>query len=143
MKVILCLTIGLVLLSGGVWLWKAKTSHSRRLTADEIHRAKYEGIVRDYYRKAIENAKEEGKKEVILPGGEDLPASEQSLEELLRDYGLLRVKVIDTETTVSEPYADIMTWYKVEIVETLHRQRKVSDEQPPFELPGRFLPLLP
>jgi len=42
-----------------------------------------------------------------------------------------------------EPYADIETWYKVEIVETLRRQGKVNDEQPPFELPGRFLPLLP
>jgi hypothetical protein len=61
----------------------------------------------------------------------------------LRDYGLLRVKVIDTEITVSEPYADIDTWYKVEILETLHQQRKVSDEAPTFELPGRFLPLLP
>jgi hypothetical protein len=66
----------------------------------------------------------------------------------LRDYGLLRVKVIDQETTVYAsvpeiPNADIETWYKVEIMETLHRQDKVSDEPPPFELPSRFLPLLP
>ncbi len=47
------------------------------------------------------------------------------------------------ETTVSEPYADIKTWYMVEILEALHRQRKVSGEAPPFELPSRFLPLLP
>jgi hypothetical protein len=72
----------------------------------------------------IERAKELGRKEVILPPGIDLPSPELSLEELLRDYGLLRVRVIDKETTVSEPYADILTWYKVEIVETLYEQRK-------------------
>jgi hypothetical protein len=143
MKVILCLALVLVLLSGGALLWRAKTSAYRRQTAADIRRAKYEGIVRDYYREAIETAKEQGKNEVILPPGIDLPIAEQSLEELLRDYGLLRFKVIDIETTVSEPYADIKTWYKVEILETLHRQRKVSGEPPPFELPSRLLPLLP
>jgi hypothetical protein len=143
MKVILCLTIGSVLLGGGAWLWRTKTSASRQQTAADIRQAKYEGIVRDYYRKDIDSAKEEGKKEVILPGGIAIPTPELSLEELLRDYGLLRFKVIDQETIVSEPYADITTWYKVEIVETLHRQRNASDEPPPFELPSRLLPLLP
>jgi len=142
MKVILCLAIGLVLLSGGALLWKATRSASKRQTTADIKRAKNERIVRDYYRKEIESAKEQGKNEIILPPGIDLPFAQQSLEELLRDYGLLLVKVIDTETTVSEPYADIDTWYKVEILETLHRQRKESDEPPPFELPSRFLPLL-
>ncbi len=143
MKVILCLALGLVLLSGGALLWRAKTSASRQQTAADIRRAKYEGIVRDYYREEIESAKKQGKKEVMLPGAIAIPTAELSLEELLRDYGLLRFKVIDKETTVSEPYADITTWYKVEIVETLRRQRKASDQAPPFELPGRLLPLLP
>jgi hypothetical protein len=98
MKVILCLTIGLVLLSGGALLWKAKMSASRRQTAADIRRAKNEGIVRDYFRKEIESAKEQGKNEVILPPGIDLPGPQRSLEELLRDFGLLRVKVIDEET---------------------------------------------
>jgi hypothetical protein len=143
MKVILCIAIGLVLLSGGALLWKATRSASKQQATADLQRAKYERIVRDYYRKDIDSAKEVGKKEVILPPAMDECLIEQSLDELLRDYGLLRVKVVDEETTVSEPYADINTWYKVEIVETLHRQRKVSDEQPSFELPGRFLPLLP
>jgi hypothetical protein len=143
MKVILCLTLGLVLLGGGAWLWKATRRTSTQQTAADIQRAKYERIVRDYYRKDIESAKEEGKKEIILPPAIDLPILEQSLEELLRDYGLLRVKVIDEETTVSEPYSDIRTWYKVEIVETLYPQNKRSDEPMPFEAPGRLLPLLP
>src|SRR5215510_14381341 len=82
-------------------------------------------------------------KEVILPQGIDTQIPELSLEELLRRYSLLRFKVIDAETTVSEPGADIETWYKVEILETLHQQVKVSDEPPPFETPSRLLPLLP
>src|SRR5262245_46546085 len=143
MKIILCLALGLVLLSGGALLWMATRSASRQQTAADIRRAKNEGIVRDYYRKDIETAKAEGKKEIVLPGGIAIPTVELSLEELLRDYGLLRFKVIDEETTVTEPYADIRTWYKVEILETLHRQRKASDEPPPFELPSRLLPLLP
>ena len=143
MKVILCLTLGLVLLSGGAWLWRTKMNVPRQQTSADTQRAKYERIVRDYHREEIERAKELGRKEVILPPGIDLPTPELSLEELLRDYSLLRVKVIDKETTVSEPYADILTWYKVEIVETLHEQRKVSDEAPPFELPSRLLPSVP
>jgi hypothetical protein len=148
MKVILCLAIGLVLLSGGAWMWRATRRVTKQQSITAILRAKYEGMVRDYYREDIERAKEQGKKEILLPGGIDLPTPELSLEELLRDYGLLRFKVIDQETTVYAsvpeiPSADIQTWYKVEIVETLRRQGKVSDEPPPFELPGRLLPLLP
>jgi hypothetical protein len=143
MKVILCLTLGLVLLIGGGWLCRSKMSASRRQSAVETLRARYERIARDYYREDIERAKELGKKEVILPPCIAIPSLDLSLEELLRDYGLLRVKVIDTETTVAEPYADIETWYKVEILETLRPQAKVIDGAPPFELPGRLLPLLP
>src|SRR5215475_2658675 len=148
MKVILYLTIGLVLLSGGAWLWRATRRVPKQQFTAAIPRAKYEGILRDYYREDIESAKKQGKKEVILPGGSSLPTPDLSLEELLRDYGLLRVKVIDKETTVyvsvpEIPSADIETWDKVEILETLHRQRKESDEAPPFELPSRLLPLLP
>jgi hypothetical protein len=146
MKVILCMALGLVVLVGGAWMWGAKTKASRQQTSAEIQRVKVknEGLVRDRYRKAIESAKEEGKNEVILSPGIDLPIAEQSLEELLRDNGLLRVKVLDKETTVSEPYADIKTWYKVEIVETLHHQSQmISGEPMPFEAPSRLLPLLP
>jgi len=68
----------------------------------------------------VENADEssfgegQGKKEVILPRGIAIPTPELSLEELLPNYGLLRFKVIDQETTVSEPYADITTRLAVE-----------------------------
>ena len=89
-------------------------------------------------------AKEQGKKEVILPATISIPTIQLPLEELLRNSGLFRVKVIDKETTVSEPYANIMTWYKVEIVETLHLQGKMINDEPlPDEAPSRLLPLLP
>jgi hypothetical protein len=144
MKIILCLALGLVALSGGAWLWGAKTSASRQQTAADIQRARNEGLVRAQYREDIELAKEQAKNEVILPGAIDLPTPQLTLEELLRDYGLFRVKVIGKEATVSEPYADITTWYKVEIVETLHQQSKIiSDEPLSNEVPSRFLPLLP
>jgi len=144
MKFILYIAIGLVLLSGGAWLWRAKTSASRQQTAADIQCAKNERLVRDRYREDIERAKDQGKNEVILPGGIAIGVSPQSLEELLRDNGLLRVRVIDKETTVSEPDADIKTWYKVEIVETLHHQSQmISGEPLPDGAPSRLLPLLP
>jgi hypothetical protein len=144
MKVILYIALGLVVLVGGAWLWGANTKASRQQTAADIQRVKNEEIVRSHHRKDIESAKEQGKKEVLLPGAFDLPAPELSLEELLRDYGLLRVKVIDKETTVTEPDARIRTWYKVEIVETLHHQSMMINDEPlPDEAPSRFLPLLP
>src|SRR5215510_10836166 len=135
MKLILCLALGLVLLSSGALLWKATRRASRQQTAADI--------VRDFHREDIERAKKQGKKEVILPPAIDMPTPPKSLDELLRNYGLLRVKVLDTEPTVSEPYADFKTWYKVEILKTLHQQVKVSAEPFPFEVPSRLLPLLP
>jgi hypothetical protein len=146
MKIILCLALGLVVVVGGAWMWGAKTKASRQQTDADIERVKVknEGLVRARHRKDIESAKETGKNEVILPAPVDLLTPELSLEELLRDYGLFRVKVLDKETTVSEPYAEIMTWYKVEVVETLHQQGKIiSDEPLPDEAPSRLLPLLP
>jgi hypothetical protein len=77
MKVILCIAFGLVLLSGGALLWKATRRASRQQTSADIQRAKNERIVRDYYRKEIESAKEQGRNEIILPPGIDLPIIEQ------------------------------------------------------------------
>ena len=54
MKVILCLALGLVVLSGGAWLWGAKTKASRQQTAADIQRVRNEGLVRDQHREDIE-----------------------------------------------------------------------------------------
>jgi hypothetical protein len=144
MKVILYIALGLVVLSGGAWLGGAKMKASRQQTAADIQPAKNERLVRERHREEIERAKGQGKNEVILPGGIAIGFSQQSLEKLLRDFGLLRVRVIDKETTVSEPDADIKTWYKVEIVETLHHQSQmISGEPLPDGAPSRLLPLIP
>lgn len=140
MKITHYLALGLVLLVGGAWLWGA--SVSRQQTAADIQRAKNEGIVRDHHREEIERAKAESKKEIVLPGASIIPSTVTSIEQIMRNHSLLRVKVIDKETTVDDT-ADIKTWYKVEVVETLHQQDKISDKPLFDEVPGRFLPLLP
>jgi hypothetical protein len=108
MKVILCLALGLVVLSGGAWLWGMKTSASRQQTAADIRRARSEKTVLDNHRGEIDRAKAGGRNEVLLPASNEIrigPSS--SIEDIMRNYSLLRVKVKNKETVASEPYADI------------------------------------
>lgn len=142
MKIIYYLVIGLFLSGGGVLLLQY-TGALRQPTAEEKQRIKLEGLARDRYRGEIDRAKAENKTEVLLPAAFLMRSTVTSMEQIMRDYSLLRVKVIDKETTVYEPDADIKTWYKVEIVETLHQQDKISDKPLFDEVPSRFLPLLP
>lgn len=65
-----------------------------------------------------------------------------SMEEIMRKYSLLRVRVIDKEITVDEHYLDLFTWYKLEIVEVLHQQNGVNNGPLPEDVPSRLLPLL-
>jgi hypothetical protein len=152
-KLIYSLTAMLFLSGGGVLLWQYSDVFGRQTPSDRqrIDRAHKERLVRDNYRDDIESARAQGKKEVILPSGIAMPHPELSLEELLREYSLLKVKVVDKETKIDEPGADISTWYKLEIVETLHRQEKTQSKiqeklgDAPLlnETPSRLLPLLP
>jgi len=148
-KVIYSLIVILILSGSCVVLWLYPGVFGQQTASDRqrIDRAKKERLVRGYYLDDIERARVQGKREVILPPGIGMPHPELSLEELLRQYSLLKVKVIDKETTVSEPGADINTWYKVEIVETLRQQDKIQDQISDKllldEAPSRLLPLLP
>jgi hypothetical protein len=54
----------------------------------------------------------------------------------------LRVKVKNKETIASEPYAEIKTWYKLEVLETVHQQDRIGDDPLPESTPRDFLPLL-
>jgi hypothetical protein len=144
-KVVYCLIVILVLFGGGVTLWQyprvfGQNPSSNRERLDRIDKQR---VVRDYYLNEIEGARAQGKKELILPAGVATPLPELSLEELLNKYSLLRVKVLDKETTVDESGADIQTWFKLEILETLQKQEKIRDKQLRDEMPGRLLPLLP
>ncbi|MBO0859729.1 MAG: hypothetical protein J2P21_14965 [Chloracidobacterium sp.] len=62
------------------------------------------------------------------------------MADILGKYSLLRVKVIDKETTISD---DIQTWVKLETLEVIHRQNKVDDQPLVEGAPPRFLPLQP
>jgi hypothetical protein len=91
----------------------------------------------------IEQARKEERAEIILPSVNETLTGVSSMEEVIREYSLLRVKVSDIETVYSETDADIRTWYKLEVAETLCRQNKIDDQPLPENVPVRFLPLLP
>ena len=88
----------------------------------------------------IQAARAQGRREITSIEVCDMPNGINSMAQILAKYSLLRVKVIDKETTVSD---DIRTWVKLETLETIHRQNK-PDDQPLVEgAPPRFLPLGP
>src|SRR5262245_63383441 len=120
MKVILCLTIGLILLSGGALLRRAKTSASRQQTPADIQRAKNEQKLRDKFHDHIASAKAEGRRELVIIV-EGVPSDVTSIEQVIRDYSLVRVKVKDKETTVSDSDGSLQTWYKLDVLEVLRR----------------------
>lgn len=90
MKVILCLTIGLILLSGGALLRRAKTSASRQQTPADIQRAKNEQKLRDKFHDHIASAKAEGRRELVITV-EGVPSDVTSIKQVIRDYSLVRV----------------------------------------------------
>jgi len=157
MKIILGLTIGLVLLSSGALLWKAKTSASRHQTPAEIQRAKSasrnqtpaeiqraknEQKLRDKFGDQIARAKAEGRRELVRIV-EVLPSDVTSIKQVIRDYSLVRVKIKDKETTVSDSDGSLQTWYKLDVLEVLRQQKEIGNTSPLLEYaPGRFLPLL-
>jgi hypothetical protein len=63
----------------------------------------------------IEQARKEERAEIILPSVNETLTGVSSMEEVIREYSLLRVKVSDIETVYSETDADIRTWYKLEV----------------------------
>lgn len=142
MKVILCLTIGLILLSGAALLLKAKTCAPRRQTPADIQRAKNEQKLRDKFRDHIASAKVEGRREIVIIV-EGMPSNVTSIEQVIRDYSLVRVKVKDKETTVSDSDGSLQTWYKLDVLEVLRQQKEIGNTSPLLEYaPSRFLPLL-
>src|SRR5262249_45791643 len=88
----------------------------------------------------IQRAREEGRREVTYIVTCELPTGINSMAEILAKYSLLRVKVIDKETTISD---DIRRWVKLEALEAIHLQKEVDDRPLVEGAPPRFLPLLP
>lgn len=145
MKMIHYLALALLLSGGGALLWQYQDSLQRTKTIEE-QRAKNENLVRQYYREELEQAKIENKTEIVLPSTAQLPSTVNSLEEVIQNYSLLRVKVKDAETLVVQPdptieTIDIKTWYKLEVLEVLHKQSEIGDSALPEGVPTRLLPL--
>lgn len=141
MKIILCTVLGLVLLSGGVWIWGVKTKASRQPTAADIQRAQNEQKLRDKFHDHIAQAKAEGRREIVRIV-QAMPSDVTSIEQVIRDYSLVRVKVKDKETTVSDSDGSLQTWYKLDVSEVLHQQKEIGNTPLPRNAPSRFLPLL-
>jgi hypothetical protein len=73
---------------------------------------------------------------------EGLPSDVTSIEQVIRDYSLVRVKVKDKETTVSDSDGSLQTWYKLDVLEVLRRQKEIGNSPLLEYAPRRFLPLL-
>jgi hypothetical protein len=94
----------------------------------------------DFLRSEVQAAKAAGRNEIVLPPVNESLIAVRSIADILQDYSLLRVKVKDIETTISDPSID--TWYKLELLEIIHKQGKIGDAQLPESVPDHFLPQL-
>lgn len=146
MKVIQYLILALFLSGGGALLWQYQAS-LQRAWAIAAERARNEALVGQYYREELQQAKAEGKTEIILPSAMQLPGTVNSLEQVIQDYSLIRVRVKDAEAIVTQPdptieTISIDTWYKLDVLEVLHQQTRLGEKFLPEGVPNRLLPLL-
>ena len=126
-----CVRGGLFLSIAGVLLLQ---NSSGRVAQDD--RGRPQGTLKYH----IQTALKEGRREITYVELCDMPSGINSIADILREYSLLRVKVIDKETTISD---DIRRWVKLETLEVIHRQNKVDDQPLVEGAPPRFLPLKP
>ena len=131
MNIFRCVRGGLFLSVAGLLLLQ---NSSGRSAQDE--RGGPQGTLKD----AIEAALKEGRREITYIEMCDMPSGINSMADVLREYSLLRVKVIDKETMISD---DIRRWVKLETLEVIHQQNKVNDQPLVEGAPPRFLPLQP
>lgn len=88
---------------------------------------------------AIARAKAAGVNEITLLAPIVLPTGVATVDDLIRDYTLLRVIVEDATTLVGDQ--GVETWYKLGVLEVLNRQAKVGDAPLPQPAPLRLAPL--
>jgi len=126
-----CVRGGLFLSVAGVLLLQNSSGKSAQ---DE--RGRPQGTLKYH----IQTALKEGRREITYVELCDMPSRINSIADILREYSLLRVKVIDKETTISD---DIRRWVKLETLEVVRQQNKVDDQPLVEGAPPRFLPLQP
>src|SRR5437763_995064 len=90
-------------------------------------------------RRAAQHAKAKGVAEIKLPPPIFLPTGVSTVYELIHDYTLLRVAIVDTATTSDDD--NIRTWYKLKILETFSLQPSISRGELPAGVPPSFLPI--
>jgi|GEM_PF-2072064 len=140
MKLILCLAGGLVLLSGGAWMWRAKTNATQQQTVAGTQLSKNERIVLEKYRDKLDRVKADGTNKIVI-FTTAIPSPIRSLQEIINEDSLLRVRVIDKEIVVNEESLSLSTWYKLAVIEVLQQQAKIEDNFLPQEIPDRLLPV--
>lgn len=140
MKIIFCLALGLVVLIGGAWIWEAKTSPSRQQSITGTQLSKNERIVLEKHRNKLDRAKADGTNEIDLYTTA-IPFPIKSLQEIINEYSLVRVKVIDKEIAVGEESLSLTTWCKLAVIEVLHPQAEMDSNFLPQEIPDRLLPV--
>ncbi|HEV2666261.1 MAG TPA: hypothetical protein VG324_15185, partial [Blastocatellia bacterium] len=131
MDIFRCVRGGLFLSVAGALLLQ---NSSGRSAQDE--RGRPQGALKN----DIQTALKEGRREITYIVSCELPTGINSMADLLRESSLLRVRVIDKETTISD---DIRRWVKLETLERIHQQNKVDDQPLVEGAPPRFLPLQP
>src|SRR5205085_3126843 len=68
-----------------------------------------------------------------------LPTGLETVTEVIRDYSVLRVGIIDSLITTDDD--DIRTWSKLRILETLSEQPRISEGPLLPNVPLRLLPV--
>lgn len=88
---------------------------------------------------AIQQAKAAGIHEITLPSPLVMKSAVRTVNDLIRDYSLLRVTVVDATTVVDDD--NVRTWYKLSVLDVLSRQAQVRQRSLPPDTPRALLPL--
>jgi hypothetical protein len=88
--------------------------------------------------RVVKQAKAEGRTSITLSAPISFPTGVDTVNEVIRDYSLLRVAVADTVTTSDDD--PIQTWFKLKILETLSPQPRIPEDEPMLT-DGAGLPL--
>jgi hypothetical protein len=139
MKVFIFITIGLLLPGIGLFFHYSTAYQLPTASKDQVLQSEYNGSQK-HLKRLVQHAKEEGRSEVVLSALIDMKTGVTSMAQILSEYSILRIKVKDSYVSVTD--GDIKTWYKLEVLEEIHRQNEVDKRPLPENIPAQLLPLL-
>jgi hypothetical protein len=133
--------IPLGIISLAIILWRSQTVYQQQSITSQQD-AENVRILREHYREAIDRAKAEGKREIVLPPSMPVPLPDLSFDEAIHSHSLVQVKVDGSDIIVSQSESDgavyINTWYKLQVANVLNEQPIVNDSQSPAKIPAQF-----